>query len=501
MFSDVLRVISKRFKRSTPDKDAAVSAVLRNFPGALLLLDRQGTFLQCDAFAEAGVAPVAAELVGRNLADVVPQPTPEGAMQSLNRALHYGETSVVEYERRVADEVHLFELRISPIQSGYALAAVRDVSDRKRMEERLKEVQKMEAAGQITSGIAHDLYHLLTAIREATDLLLGLLPEQELARAEARRIRLASEQATSLARQLVHRGGSPVPSTGVDLNGFVEAIGELLGPSLSENIRIRKTLASNLPHVSIPRDQMARLVLNLILNAGDAMPEGGEISIETASVLADDSATRGPFVMLSVADTGSGIDPDVQSRVFEPYFSTKPADCGSGLGLAVVKEIVTQNGGRISVSSKPGRGSTFRVYFRAQVGGATAPVTDRERAKRSIGPILVVDDHVEVRNCLRKMLEGGGFQVLEAADGRGALTTLSGVACSVLITDLVMPEKEGLELIRQVRAEYPALRIIAISGASGGEFLEVATRLGAHEVLCKPLSSAAVLDAVERVLG
>jgi PAS domain S-box-containing protein len=393
-----------------------------------------------------------------------------------------------------------------------------DIRDRKELEAQLLQAQKMEAVGQLAGGVAHDFNNLLTVIQTASELLIAEMKPGDKRREDVQHIEDAASRAASLTRQLLAYSRQQVLEPRVvDLNQVVAGIELMARRVVQENITVVTRLADDLHRVTADPHQLDRVILNLVVNARDAMPEGGTLLIETGNVLLDEhfqrthpSARPGPHVMLGVTDTGCGMDDGTRARIFEPFFTTKPIGVGTGLGLATVYGIVKQSGGHIWVQSEVGRGSSFRIYLPvcAVAGADSDPASaahnrgDAAAYGSSDATILVVEDDAAVRNAVCRVLERRGYDVLESWNGEQALAVLGGAQGSVdlVISDIVMPKMSGLELRDRLKEIRPAVPVLLMSGYSR----EAITRLGNQESLGplieKPFTMAGLLENVGSVL-
>ena len=511
---------------------------------------------------------------------------------------------------------------------------IQDITERKRLEEQLLQAQKMESVGRLAGGVAHDFNNLLTVINGYCDLMLEGMETTDPLKDQLDEVRGAGQRAAALTQQLLAFSRRQVMRPQVlDLNGFLRETERLLQRLIGEDVRLVTVLDAALGKVKADPGQINQVILNLAVNARDAMPGGGRLTIETANVdigvegaAAQAGWRAGRYVRLSVSDTGAGMDAETREHLFEPFFTTKPAGQGTGLGLSSVYGIVQQSNGWISVYSEPGKGTQFHVYLprlendgeaaagpvenaapalgtetilvtedqdnvrrlvsrmlrgfgyhvlEAANGGEALAVSSShaepihllitdvvmpEMSGRELGAelmrrrpemralymsgytgnviarhglleedvafiqkpftaeslaakvrdtlgsaparaILVVDDDAAVRSLFHAILARAGFRVMEAADGAQALAALREGGVDVVITDLVMPEKEGLETIGEIRRSYPHVKIAAVSGAFGGRFLETASLLGADATLAKPVTEEALVDMVRRLLG
>ena len=510
-----------------------------------------------------------------------------------------------------------------------------DITERKRLEEQLLQAQKMESVGRLAGGVAHDFNNLLTVINGYCDLMLEGMETSDPLKEQLDEVRGAGQRAAAVTQQLLAFSRRQVMRPQVlDLNGFLRETDRLLQRLIGEDVRLVTVLDAALGKVKADPGQINQVILNLAVNARDAMPGGGRLTIETAnvdidaeSVAAQVGSRAGRYVRLSVSDTGAGMDAETRRHLFEPFFTTKPAGQGTGLGLSSVYGIVQQSDGWISVYSEPGQGTQFHVYlprleddgevaavpvenFAPALGTETILVTeDQDHVRKLVsrmlhgfgyqvleaangdealaaaaahggpihllitdvvmpemsgrelgaelqrlrpeirvlymsgytgnviarhglleegvafiekpftaeslagkvrdtlgrapaaGAILVVDDDAAIRSLFHEILARAGYRVMEAADGAQALAAMSQGGVDLVITDLVMPEKEGIETIVEIRKSYPQVKIAAVSGAFGGRYLEAASLLGADAALAKPVSEETLVDTVRRLLG
>ena len=371
------------------------------------------------------------------------------------------------------------QLSVRAVRDGsggveYYETFVRDVTEQRRLEGQLLQAQKMEAVGRLAGGVAHDFNNLLTVILSYSDLLLEDLPPEIPDRADVAEIRKAAVAASSLTRQLLAFSRQQVLEPRVlDVNTVVASTEKLLTRLLGEDVSLTTTLAAALGAVKVDPGQLEQIIMNLAVNARDAMPRGGRLSIETANVEMDESyvhghplARPGHYVMLAVSDTGTGMDAATQARIFEPFFTTKEAGKGTGLGLATVYGIVRQSSGFIWVYSEPGHGTSFKIYLPRvdePVSPAGAPAPQVVGGSETV---LVVEDVAAVRAVTRQMLERQGYCVLEAANGATALSLARQhqSAIHLLVTDVVMPEVSGRELADQLVQLRPDMKVLFMSG-------------------------------------
>jgi two-component system cell cycle sensor histidine kinase/response regulator CckA len=391
---------------------------------------------------------------------------------------------------------------------------VQDLTERRRAEEQVRQAQKMEAVGRLAGGVAHDFNNMMMIIMGFSDFLLTTLPGDDPRWADADEIRKAAERAMHLTRQLLGFGRQQLVVRSVlSLNDIVSELERMLRPLLGEDIRLVTRLSVGLGGVEADYGQLEQVVMNLALNARDAMRGGGRLSIETLDVeLPEGYGYRhigidipaGPYVMLVVTDTGHGMTPEVKGRLFEPFFTTKPTTQNTGLGLATVYGIVVQSGGYIWVDSEPGRGTAFKICFpRVDAEGE-----DRPPAEHTTGPargsetILLVEDEQAVRNVATRVLRNQGYFVLAACNGEEALALADkvGGAIDLVLTDVVMPDMGGPELVQRVWQRWPSIRVIYMSGYAQDDKIRAEMADRDTSFLQKPFSADSLLITVRQVL-
>ncbi|MEX2271465.1 MAG: ATP-binding protein [Vicinamibacterales bacterium] len=388
-----------------------------------------------------------------------------------------------------------------------------DVTEKRALESQLRQAQKMEAVGQLAGGVAHDFNNLLTAVVGHGNLALQSLPEHHAAREDVLEILNAGDRAAALTRQLLAFSRRQVMQPEVvAVNAVLTGVEKLLRRLIGEQIHIVLGLAASADAVKVDPGQLEQVLMNLAVNARDAMPDGGTLTIATANVDLDDAYVRqhvnvgqGPYVMITVADTGAGMDAETQAHLFEPFFTTKPVGEGTGLGLATVYGIVRQSGGHIYVYSELGRGTTFKVYLPATNQEPT--LRDRPRASPQAQggseTILVVEDNAQVRTIASRVLNQLGYRVLSASSGEEALTILQveRAAVDLVISDVIMPGMTGPELCQQLAGRYPGIRVLFTSGYSN----EAIVRYGVLETgtmfLEKPYPPNMLARKVREALG
>ena len=352
-----------------------------------------------------------------------------------------------------------------------------DVTERRALEQQLRQSQKMEAIGRLAGGIAHDFNNLLMVISGYSEFLLDRLGPEPALRTPAQEIASAAVRATSLTRQLLAFSRKQMLAPRIlDLNAVVTENLKMLTRVISEDIDLVMVPATGLGAVRADVGQVEQVIMNLAVNARDAMPSGGKLTIETSNVSLDEDYARfhaplvpGNYVMLAITDTGAGMDSETQSRIFEPFFTTKGPK-GTGLGLSTVYGIVKQSGGYIWVYSEPGKGTAFKIYLPrvAEVADSPAQVTAPAKSASAAGTetILLVEDEANLRYLARQFLDKQGYRVLEAADGAAAMqiALVREAVIHLLLTDVVMPGMNGRELAQRILEIRPDVKVLYMSG-------------------------------------
>jgi two-component system, cell cycle sensor histidine kinase and response regulator CckA len=478
-FTDItrLRETEEALRRTAQELDAIVGTT----PLATVVVDMDRRVRLWNAAAERIFGWTAAETLGQPypLRPVGDTPAPE----SLFAAAFGGSPVLGDEIRRVARDGRALDLCVwnAPLRDGEGnlrglIAVLADITERKALEAQLEQSQKMEAVGLLAGGVAHDFNNILTAIQGFTDLLLADEREGSARHADLLEIRRATTRASDLTRQLLAFGRKQVLRPAViDLNATVAELEKILGRVLGEDVELVIEPGRALAPVRADRGQVEQVLVNLAVNARDAMPTGGVLRIETRTVvLAPENTLRHPqpvppgrYVRVSVADTGTGMPPEVVARIFEPFFTTKEVGRGTGLGLSTVYGIVKQSGGYVWAESEPGKGTTFRIYLPA-VDAAAEPAAAPEReepAAPGAETVLVVEDDEAVRELAARVLRGRGYRVLQAADGAEALAVLAGGRkVDLVLSDVVMPRMSGPELARVAAAGGTLPPVLFMSG-------------------------------------
>ena len=358
-----------------------------------------------------------------------------------------------------------------------------EITERKRLEEQLRQAQKMEAIGRLAGGVAHDFNNILTAILGHSEILLGTLEAASPHRRQMEQIRRSAQRASTLTGQLLAFSRKQLLQPKVlDPNDLISNLGAMLQRLIGEDIELVEKLAPAAGNVRVDPGQLEQVVANLVVNARDAMPKGGRLTLRTSPVILDEEAARqlgtrlGPYVLLEVEDNGCGMDAETRSHVFEPFFTTKRSGKGTGLGLSTVYGIVTQSGGHVDVESTPGQGTCFRIYL-PRVDAPAISQSGRvfiNTVPRGQETILLAEDDAAVRDFLQEVLSRQGYRVLVAADGPEALRVaeLHTGHIHLLLTDVIMPKMIGRELAERIEVLRPGIRVLFISGYPGDTIIE-----------------------------
>lgn len=464
------------------------------------------------------------EMVGLNNRQYTDQENARKIYQVFNRVYKTGQPAK-QFEAEVIRKDGIkrnVELSVSLIRNNFEKpigfrGIVRDISERKKAEqemtelqEQLRQAQKMEAIGQLAGGIAHDFNNALTLIRTCSQLALLDLKEDNPLREKFEMINRATEQSANLTRQLLAFSRRQVMEMRVvDLNNLIREMDKMLRRIIGEDIELVNNLAEDLGRVRLDPGQMEQVIINLAINARDAMPRGGRLTIETANVHLDEGYVNGhvgvnpgDYIRLTVSDTGIGMAPEVRRRVFEPFFTTKDKGKGTGLGLSTVYGIVKQSGGYIYVYSEPGMGATFKIYL---------PRIDEELERESAGPqelpkgketILVVEDEKDVRTLIVQILRKQGYKVIEAENGGEVFTACANHQgkINLLLTDVVMPGMSGRELAEKLLGWHPEMKVLYMSGYTDDAMIRYGVLEAGMNFMQKPFSMEALAQKVRQVL-
>ena len=499
-------------------------AIMQNSDDAIIAKSLDGTITAWNPGAERLYGYPAAQAVGMNIAALAGEAETSAVLAQIAAGQHvdHYETQRTHRDGSTID----VSVRVSPIrdQTGQVVGAsvvARDVSARKREEERRRaledrsqQAQRLQSLGQLAGGVAHDFNNLLTVILNYTDLLADRVCGDPEARADLSQIQTAADRATGLTRQLLLFGRGEVARTQVvDLNAAVAEACRLLTPTLGETIELIARRCPQPVYVNADSGQIQQLLVNLAVNARDAMPSGGVLIVEAGLTQLDEKPEwdpplpAGQYSLLTVSDTGVGMSKEVTAHILEPFYTTKPRGQGIGLGLATVHRIVTDAGGGLSVYSEPDLGTTFRVYLPAAQPPDPvpphAPTTGRGTAAWC-GPrqtILLVEDEDALRQAITRILHRGGYRVLAADSPAHALELDRAEPCQLLLTDVVMPDTSGPQLAAKLRRIRPHLPILYMSGYNDGLINPQYTKAKNVDFIRKPFTAGPLLDRLATLIA
>ena len=486
----------------------------------IALVDMEGRLMECNPALHQMLGYRKEELLTRIFSEVA-HPEDEAGDLNLYKKLLSGKQDHYQVEKRYVHKdrkVVWGRVNVSLVRNGegkpqYTIHMVANINEWKRLETQFLQSQKMETVGRLVSGIAHDLNNLLTVINGYSQLSLLGIEEDDPLKENLKEIERATERAARLTGQLLAFSRSEVLDLKVlDLNTIVRGLEKMLYRLIGEDIELLTHLAEDVGRVKTDSSQIEQVLLNLVVNAKDAMPNGGKLFLETNNVELDEDYARmhisvkpGRYVLLAVSDTGCGMSAEVKERIFDPFFTTKGKDKGTGLGLSTVYGIIKQSRGNIWVYSEPGRGTTFKIYLpRAEEEVVNLPEKDEiGKLPRGNEVVLLVEDDPSVRALAARVLRTQGYTVLEAANGEEAMYIAQDLVVKeihLLVTDVVMPRMGGNELANRFKALYPNLRILFISGYTDKVVRHHVVLSNEAQFLQKPFSLMDLAIKVREVL-
>jgi len=500
-------------KQLVKDRDKKFRLLFEDHPQPMWVFDaRSKRILEANAAASALYGYSADEFRRMTLEDVQGAEDAERFAEVLNNPAL---TAASAWQHRTKGGRTIdVEIAVHEIDHGRhraRLAVIMDITGRRQLEDQLRQAQKMEVVGRLAGGVAHDFNNLLTIISGYSQMILGHLGPNDANRHSAEQIMKAADRAAALTKQLLAFSRRQVLQPRVlDLNKLVSSLGTMLRRLIGEDVDLRLALGSDLGRVSADPGQMEQVLMNLAVNARDAMPRGGILTIETGNVQLDESyagsqiaVQPGPYVMLAVMDNGLGMDEAIKARVFEPFFTTKGAGLGTGLGLSTVFGIVKQSGGSLEVFSEPGRGTTVKVYLpRIDQPVAAESEVGSRKVVRGSETILLVEDDEEVRALVRQTLEREGYRLLDSAGPVEARHTAASHRgpIQLLITDVVMPKSSGRELADELTRLRPQMKVLYMSGYGDAAMLNSGVLEKEVSFLQKPFAAPALAEKVREVL-
>lgn len=509
--------LDRRKTRELRESQSRMALIVDSSQDAIIGKNLDGIITHWNKGAEQIYGYAAHEMVGRHISTIAPPDRVDEIVAILDKIRHGQRVEYFESVRVTKDQKKLnMSISVSPIfdTDGKVVGAstiARNITAQKRVEDQLRQSQKMEAVGRLAGGVAHDFNNLLGIVTACSELVSGRVDAE--GREYIDNIREAAKRGASLTKQLLaFSRRQPTSSQLLDLNDRLREVSKLLRPLMGDDVEVVILPRSANAIIEADPGQLDQVVLNLAVNARDAMPKGGKLLLETGVFDFDESFARehpsmgaGRYVMLAISDNGVGMDDATKSRIFEPFFTTKEIGKGTGLGLATVYGIVKQIGGYIWVYSELGRGSTFKIYLPSAEKKLDSGAAKDEEAlppRREGVTILVAEDDPTMRRLTRKMLESHGYLVIESEDGKTAIDAIarSTSRIDITLTDVVMKGMTGPELVLRLIESYPEMRVVYMSGYTG----ELVTHQGlgnSIRLLEKPFTRATLLKTLDAALG
>jgi two-component system cell cycle sensor histidine kinase/response regulator CckA len=507
----------RRTEETLRESEQRFRAVFESTAAGIVLASLDGRITTANEAASRMLGYGAGELRGKSVIELA-HPDERALTLEVLEKVGSGNCSTISFEARY---LHRDGRAVTTLVSGvkvaqpnggesYLIAQLHDISDRKALERDLRQAHKLEAVGRLAGGVAHDFNNMLLVVMSYADMLIDDLHHDDPRRDDIVEIRTAARAAADLTRQLLAFSRQQVVEPKVVALGCVIAgLERMLRRLIRENIALEIKVADEPLHVLIDPGQLEQVIVNLAVNARDAMPEGGTLTIEAQPVKFDGAtgshflALSGRFAMLTVTDTGVGMDEATRQKIFEPFFTTKASGKGTGLGLATVYGIAKQNAGGVTAESEPGKGARFK-FFLPLMSEAPVPHPGEEPAPERGGTetILLVEDDVAVREVTRRVLERFGYRVLEAASARAAvdIAVLHGGPIALLLTDLVMPDLAGRQVADQVRILRPGTRVLYMSGYTDDAVVRHGIAEPGAAFIAKPFSAAALAAKVRQAI-
>jgi PAS domain S-box-containing protein len=522
--AEELRRANEELHRRTAEQlgeyRSRLASIIDSSDDAILSKELNGTITSWNKGAERIYGYTPEEVVGKHISLLTPSDRPNEISEILQKIAagesieHYESVRVAKDGRQLSVSISVSPLRDAAGEIVGASAIAHDITAQKRAEGQLRQSQKMEAIGRLAGGVAHDFNNILAIINACTEFLRDRIDPAAEPSAYVENIKKATLRGVALTRQLLSFSRtSTIQPCVLDLNDRLKDISKLLRPLLGEDIEV--LIVSRSPSAVIEADpgQLDQIVVNLAVNARDAMPRGGKFILETAAVRFDEDfagqhqpMAAGKYVQLAVSDTGSGMDEATVSRIFEPFFTTKEAGKGTGLGLSTVYGIVKQSAGHILVYSELGHGTTFKIYLPSadhKVGLESRPEMETVSPKRQGTTILLVEDDEMMRDLTRQLLQEHGYTVVEANDGKSALEWVESHPgpIDLLLTDVIMRHVSGPELAERLHTSHPTLKVVYMSGYTGELMANRDVLKPGVTLLEKPFTRTALLNTIHTTLG
>ncbi len=508
--------LDRRKSRELRDSQNRLALIVDSSQDAIIGKNLDGIVTHWNKGAEHIYGYTAQEMIGKSISLLAPKDRGDEIPAILQKIRNGQQVEYFESVRVTKDGRSLnVSISVSPIidAEGKVVGAstiARNITGQKKIEDQLRQSQKMEAVGRLAGGVAHDFNNLLGIVTACSELLRSRVDAASQEYID--NIHEAAKRGAALTRQLLaFSRRQPVQTLVLDLNDRLKEVSKLLRPLMGDDVEIVLLARSATAIVEADPGQLDQIVVNLAVNARDAMPRGGKLILETAVFNCDESFAHehsmspGRYVMLAISDNGTGMDEATRSRIFEPFFTTKELGKGSGLGLATVYGIVKQSGGHVWVYSEPGHGSTFKIYLPSADHKLDSTAESQPEAlptRREGMTILLAEDDAIMRRLTRKMLEEHGYKVLEAEDGRSALEVIGSSQSSIdlTLTDVVMKGMNGPELVLRLIDSYPTMKVVYMSGYTG-ELVANQGIDGGIRLLEKPFTRAELLKTIDAALG
>ena len=487
-------------------------ALINAIPDMIFRISKEGTFLEYKAPRDFSSYVPPSEFLGARVQDIMPPEVGRKALHSIESALQKGELQHMEYSLQLGNELRQYECRIAGISQDEALAIIRDITEHRRLEEQLRHAQKMEAVGTLTGGVAHEFNNILNVILGYGELLQDNLDKESRVRGYVDTIVASGERAAKLIKGLLAYSRRQMTHVeAVDVNEVVKAMEGFFSSFVAKDIRLNIETSYGELIIMADRAQIEQILMNLASNAIDAMPGGGVLTISTQAVAysqEEDGAqpsTPHTYTLISVKDTGVGIDRDTRGKVFEPFFTTKEVGKGTGLGLSMVYGMVKRHDGHITVESEPGRGSIFNVYLPLAGAGKVErqPLTPSLRPEKGAGTVLVAEDDRAVQDLIKLALEKHGYGVILANNGTDAIEkyTLHKEEIALLLFDAAMPGKSGTEAYEEIRKAHSHIKVLFISGHMAADVYAKAILDKGLPFLSKPFTPNELIHKIHETLG
>ncbi|MGA2359091.1 MAG: PAS domain S-box protein [Terriglobales bacterium] len=522
--AEELRRANEELHRRTAEQlgeyRSRLASIIDSSDDAIIGKDLDGIITSWNKGAERIYGYTPEEAVGKHISFLVPSERPDeipGILRKIAQGetiQHYESARVTKDGRRLDVSISVSPLRDAKGDIVGASAIARDITAQKRAESQLRQSQKMEAIGRLAGGVAHDFNNVLAIVNACTEFLRDRIDPEAGPAHYIENIKNATERGALLTRQLLAFSRTPeIQPRVLDLNERLKDIGKLLRPLMGDDVEILIVSKSPAAVVEADPGQLDQVVVNLAVNARDAMPNGGKFILETRATRFDEAFAEqhqnmaaGKYVVLAVSDTGNGMDEATVSRIFEPFFTTKEVGKGTGLGLATVYGIVKQSAGHILVYSELGHGTTFKIYLPCadhKIGIESKPELEIVAPKRQGTTILLVEDDEIMRSLTRQVLQEHGYTVFDADDGKSALEWVESHPGQIdlLLTDVVMRRMSGPELVERLSASHPNLQVIYMSGYTGELIAEREVLKRGVTLLEKPFTRTALLNTIHTTLG